>query len=317
MFKDDVFNVMAKDASTQVYRLARLVLPKQDSKMIAETFEAIENMGERKEMVKGIWGTIAEARGLNLTEAGQKIVNQTITKGDSKFSVANFADDFQDIGALPSDFNPFMTTPSLVDIDRAAARSGLISRLWGQSNKEWVDKMTGYWSFLTLAGPRYAIRNASEDLMVHLAIGGSPWGLAKNRYLSTRVNTAIEGARASKNWSDNPLGGMLRILNKKEAAKFETQIAGIDDAIVNAREEIKAIREQIKITTDPAAKVSLETKIDELKSVTTVSATEQTRRIMATALTSGRINRYRKALGMKPMFEEEAGILQSILSTET
>jgi len=309
MFKDDVFNVMAKDASTQVYRLARLVLPKQDSKMIAETFEAIENMGERKEMVKGIWGTIAEARGLNLTEAGQKIVNQTITKGDSKFSVANFADDFQDIGSIPSDFNPFMTTPSLVDIDRAAARSGLISRLWGQSNKEWVDKMTGYWSFLTLAGPRYAIRNASEDLMVHLAIGGSPWGLAKNRYLSTRVNTAIEGARASKNWSENPLGGMLRILNKNEAAKFETQIAGIDDAIVNAREEIKAIREQIKITTDPAAKVSLEAKIDELKAITTVSATEQTRRIMATALTSGRINRYRKALGMKPMFEEEAGIL--------
>jgi hypothetical protein len=102
---------------------------------------------------------------------------------------------------------------------------------------------------------------------------------------------------------------MLRILNKNEAAKFETQISGIDDAIVNAREEIKSIREQIKITTDPAAKVTLEAKIDELKAITTVSATEQTRRIMATALTSGRINRYRKALGMKPMFEEEAGIL--------
>jgi hypothetical protein len=309
MFKDDVFDVMAKDASTQVYRLARLVLPKQDSKMIAETFEAVTSIGERKEMVKGIWGTIAEVRGLNLTEAGQKIVSQTITKGDHKFSVGNFADDFPDIGSLPSDFNRFMTTPSLADIDRAAARSGLISRMWGQSNKEWVDKMTGYWSFLTLAGPRYAVRNASEDLMVHLAIGGSPWGLAKNRYLSTRVNTALEGARASKNWSENPLGGMLRILNKNEAAKFETQISGIDDAIVNAREEIKSIREQIKITTDPAAKVSLEAKIDELKAVTTVSATEQTRRIMATALTSGRINRYRKALGMKPMFEEEAAIL--------
>jgi len=309
MFKDDVFNVMAKDASTQVFRLARLVLPKQDSRMIAETFEATTSMGERKEMVKGLWGTIAEARGLNLTEAGQKIVNQTINKGDAKFSVGTFSDDFQDIGSIPSDFNPFMTTPSLVDIDRAAARSGLISRLWGQSNKKWVDDMTGYWSFLTLAGPRYAIRNATEDLMVHLAIGGSPWGLAKNRYLSTRVNTAIEGARASKNWSESPLGGVLRILNKNEAAKFETQISGIDDAIVNAREEIKSIREQIKITTDPAAKVSLEVKIDELKAITTVSATEQTRRIMATALTSGRINRYRKALGMKPMFEEEAAIL--------
>ena len=308
MFKDDVFDVMAKDASTQVYRLARLVLPKQESKMFAETFESIKNVGERKEMVKGIWGTIAEARGLNLTESGQKIVNQTVTKGDAKFSVANFADDYQDIGSIPSDYNNFMTMPSLVDIDRAAARSGLIGRMLGFSNKDWVDKMTGYWSFLTLAGPRYAVRNATEDLMVHLAIGGSPWGLAKGRYLSTRVNTALESARTG-NFTESPLGGVLRILNKKEAAKYEAQIAGIDDAIVNAREEIKAIREQIKLSTDPATKASLEAKIDELKSITTVSATEQTRRIMATALTSGRINRYREALGMKPMFEDEAEIL--------
>jgi len=308
MFKDNVFDVMAKDASTQVYRLARLVLPKQESKMFAETFESINSVGERKEMVKGIWGTIAEARGLNLTESGQKIVNQTVTKGDAKFSVANFADDYQDIGSIPSDYNNFMTMPSLVDIDRAAARSGLIGRMLGFSNKDWVDKMTGYWSFLTLAGPRYAIRNATEDLMVHLAIGGSPWGLAKGRYLSTRVNTALESARTG-NFTESPLGGVLRILNKKEAAKYEAQIAGIDDAIVNAREEIKAIREQIKLSTDPATKASLEAKIDELKSITTVSATEQTRRIMATALTSGRINRYREALGMKPMFEDEAEIL--------
>jgi uncharacterized protein len=305
MFKDDVFDVTAKDASTQVYRLARLVLPKQDSKMLAETFESIDDVGKRKEMVKGIWDTIAEARGLNLTEAGQKIT----ARNNAKFSISNFGDDFQDIGSIPSDYSNFMTMPSLVDIDRAAARSGLIGRMWGLSNKEWVDKMTGYWSFLTLAGPRYALRNASEDLMVHLAIGGSPWGLAKGRYLSTRVNTAIEGARASKTWSDNPLGGMLRILNRKEAAKFEKQISDIDDAIVNAREEIKGIREQIKLSTDPIAKASLEARIDELKNVTTVSATEQTRRIMATALTSGRINRYRESLGMKPMFEEEAGII--------
>ena len=219
MFKDDIFDVTAADASTQVYRLARLVMTRYDARMIAETFEAAaDDIGKRKEMVKGIWGTIAEARGLNLTEAGQKIVKQTVTKGDAKFSVANFADDFQDLGVYPSDYNPFMTTPSLVDIDRAAARSGLINKMFGYANKGWVDDMTGYWSFLTLAGPRYAIRNASEDLMVHLAIGGSPWGLAKSRYLSTRVNTALEGARKTSTWSDNPLGGVLRILNKKRSS---------------------------------------------------------------------------------------------------
>ena len=309
MFKDDVFDVTAADASTQVYRLARLVMTKYDARMIAETFEASTEVGQRKEMVKGIWGTIAEARGLNLTEAGQKITSQTVTKGDAKFSIGNFADDFQDLGAIPSDYNPFMTTPSLVDIDRAAARSGLIGRMFGQANKGWVDDMTGYWSFLTLAGPRYAIRNASEDLMVHLAIGGSPWGLAKSRYLSTRVNTAIEGARKTKTWSNNPLGGVLRILNKSEAAKYEAEITAVDDMIVKARDEIKAKREAIKISTDPVVKANLAAEIETLKQTTVGGAVGQTRRIVATSLTSGRVNRYREALGMKPMFEEEAAIL--------
>jgi hypothetical protein len=309
MFKDDVFDVTAPDASTQVYRLARLVMTKYDARMIQETFEASTEVGQRKEMVKGIWGTIAEARGLNLTEAGQKIVNQTVTKGDAKFSVGTFADDFPDLGAIPSDYNPFMTTPSLVDIDRAAARSGLIGRMFGQANKQWVDNMTGYWSFLTLAGPRYAIRNASEDLMVHLAIGASPWGLAKSRYLSTRVNTALEGARKTKTWSDNPLGGVLRILNKNEAAKYEAEITAVDDMIVKAREEIKTKREAMRITTDPAVKASIAAEIETLKQATAGGAVGQTRRIIATSLTSGRVNRYREALGMKPMFEDEAEIL--------
>jgi hypothetical protein len=309
MFKDDVFDVTAPDASTQVYRLARLVMTKYDARMIQETFEASTEVGQRKEMVKGIWGTIAEARGLNLTEAGQKIVNQTVTKGDAKFSVGTFADDFPDLGAIPSDYNPFMTTPSLVDIDRAAARSGLIGRMFGQANKQWVDNMTGYWSFLTLAGPRYAIRNASEDLMVHLAIGASPWGLVKSRYLSTRVNTALEGARKTKTWSDNPLGGVLRILNKNEAAKYEAEITAVDDMIVKAREEIKTKREAMRITTDPVVKASIATEIETLKQATAGGAVGQTRRIIATALTSGRVNRYREALGMKPMFEDEAEIL--------
>jgi hypothetical protein len=309
MFKDDVFDVTASDASTQVYRLARLVMTKNDSKMIAETFEAATDIGQRKEMVKGIWGTIAEARGLNLTEAGQKIVNQTVTKGDAKFSVANFADDFQDLGVYPSDYNPFMTTPSLVDIDRAAARSGLINQMFGQANKSWVDNMTGYWSFLTLAGPRYALRNASEDLMVHLAIGGSPWGLAKNRYLSTRLNTAMEGARKTKTWNDNPLGGLLRILNKKEAAKYESQITAVDDVIIKARDEIKLKREAMKVTTDPAAKAAIAAEIETLKASVVGGSVGQVRRIMATSLTSGRVNRLRERMGMKPMFEDEAEIL--------
>jgi hypothetical protein len=309
LFKDDQFNVVAPDASTQVYRLARLVMTKQDSKLIAETFESVDDIGKRKEMVKGLWETIAEARGLNLTEAGQKVTRVATGKGDARFAVGNFADDYADIGSIPSDYSPLMTTPNIVDIDRAAARSGLVGKMLNNANKEWVDKMTGYWSFLTLAGPRYAIRNATEDLMVHLAVGGSPWGLAKSRYLSTRINTALEAARKTDGFVDSPLGAIMRALNKNEADKYSARITKVDDSIRAAKEEIGVKSEAMKLAKDPAEKEKLAEEIASLKELTKGGAVNQTRQIMAEALTSGRINRLRKSMGLKPMFDEEAEIL--------
>ncbi len=309
LFKDDVFDVNAKDASTQVYRLARLVMTKQDSKLISETFESVDDVGKRKEMVKGLWETIAEARGLNLTEAGQKVTRVATGKGDARFAVGNFGDDFKDIGAIPSDYNSLMTTPNIVDIDRASARSGLVGRMLNNANKEWVDKMTGYWSFLTLAGPRYAIRNATEDLMVHLAIGGSPWGLAKSRYLSTRVNTALEAARKTEGFVDSPLGTIMRILNKNESEKYSARLTAVDDSIREAKEQIGIKSEAMKLAKDPIEKQKLADEIADLKEKTKGGAVNQTRQIMAEALVSGNINRLRKSMGLKPMFEEEAEIL--------
>ena len=305
LFRDDAFDVKAVDAKTQVYRLARLVMTKYDAKVISETFDAVDEVGERKEMVKGLWETIAEARGLNLTEAGQSVTRTVLGKGDAKFSVGNFGDKYPDLGAIPSDYSTVMSTPSIVDIDRAATRSTLIGKTLNLANKEWVDRMTGYWSFLTLAGPRYAIRNASEDLMVHLAIGASPWGLAKGRYLSTRVNTALEGARKSGTWNDNPLGSVLRFLNKNEAAKYEKLMSDIGVY----QKELKAIKANIKANPEAGQLKGVKERVAFLTQATKGGADKAARRIVAEALTSGRINRYRKAVGMKPMFEEEAQIM--------
>ena len=58
MFRNDTFDVEAKDASLQMYRLARLVFTKQDAKMISETFEAVTDVGKRKEMFYGLWTNI-------------------------------------------------------------------------------------------------------------------------------------------------------------------------------------------------------------------------------------------------------------------
>jgi hypothetical protein len=307
MFKNDRFDVEAKDASLQVYRLARVVFTKQDAKMIAETFEAITDVGKRKEMFAGLWGNIAEIRGLNLTESGQKLTSLAKGTTGKRFGLDETGD--STIGAIASDFDTTMAAPSLVDIDRAAFRSGWINRVLGTANKEWVDKMTGYWSFLTLAGPRYVIRNATEDLMVHLAIGGSPWGLAKGRYLSTRINTAFEAARKSGNFTQSPLGSLMRYINKKESVKFEAQIAKIDSDILEARKSMATKTKELNEAVDEADKIRIRGEIDELKATSSRNVVEETRRIMATAFTSGRVNRYREYIGRGPMFEDEAEIL--------
>jgi thioredoxin reductase len=307
LFRDDRFDVTAKDASIQVYRLARVVFTKEDAKMISETFEAITDIGKRKEMFSGLWGNIAEIRGLNLTEAGQLITRRATGKDGKLFGRAGSKD--SDIGAITSDFNSTMFAPSIVDIDRAAFRSGWINRAWGTANKELVDKMTGYWSFLTLAGPRYVIRNATEDLMVHLAIGGSPWGLAKSRYLSTRVNTAFEAARKSGNFTESPLGALMLFINKKESVKYQAQIAKIDADILGARKLMTAKVKELDEAVDETTKIRIRGEIDELKVTSSRNIVEETRLIMATSFTSGRVNRYRERLGLGPMFEDEAEIL--------
>jgi hypothetical protein len=307
LFRDDRFDVTAKDASIQVYRLARVVFTKEDAKMISETFEAITDIGKRKEMFSGLWGNIAEIRGLNLTEAGQLITRRATGKDGKLFGRAGSKD--SDIGAITSDFNSTMFAPSIVDIDRAAFRSGWINRAWGTANKELVDKMTGYWSFLTLAGPRYVIRNATEDLMVHLAIGGSPWGLAKSRYLSTRVNTAFEAARKSGNFTESPLGALMLFINKKESVKYQAQIAKIDADILGARKLMTTKVKELDEAVDETTKIRIRGEIDELKVTSSRSIVEETRLIMATSFTSGRVNRYRERLGLGPMFEDEAEIL--------
>ena len=307
MFKDDRFDVNAKDASIQIFRLARIVFTKEDAKMISETFEAITDVGKRKEMFAGLWGNIAEIRGLNLTEAGQKLNLLATGKTGKRFGLDETGDSA--IGAIRSDFDTTMAAPSIVDIDRAAFRSGFINRVLGTANKEWVDKMTGYWSFLTLAGPRYVVRNATEDLMVHIAIGGSPWGLAKGRYLSTRINTAFEAARKSGNFTESPLGSVMRYLNRKESVKYQTKIAEIDTEILEARKLMAVKTKELNETLDEAAKIRIRSEIDELKATSSRNIIEETRRIMATAFTSGRINRYREYIGRGPMFEDEAEIL--------
>lgn len=313
-FKDDVLDVTAVDAPEQMYRLARLVLPKAESRVLASSFAAIEDVNARKDAFYGLWATIADIRGLKATEPGQLIVRQLTGKGQTRFSVGRYgkAVDGTDIAIIPSDNSTLVSAPSIADIDRAATRSGLIQRMAGLANNEWVEKMTAGWSFLTLAGPRYALRNATEDLMVNLAIGETVWGLGKGRILSTRLNTARgleKGLTKAERIAANPLGLVLRVVNKKEAESFAARMDEIDDVIAKTREEIKKLNNLLKSTTDEATRITIKSEIAELKASIKGGAIQQRRVILAEALNEGKLNRAFKRLGLPALGKEDKEFL--------
>jgi hypothetical protein len=222
-----------------------------------------------------------------------------------------------DVGAFASDFNNSVYVPNLRDLDRATARSTLGQKIIGiPANDAFLEKMVTGWSFLTLAGPRYALRNSIEDLMVNLAIGQTPWGLASSRRITTRVLTGIKQTEftgsASKRYealANSPLGLVMRILNKEESAVIAKKIADLDTAIVATKESTKKIQAVIDKSTNPKQITALKIKIAKLEGKQKTDLVKEARVIMASTLTQGRLNRFRKSLGMKPMNQEAIDFL--------
>ena len=312
IFEGDVLDVTAVDAAEKIYRLAIMVMPRRESRLIAEAFDNIDEVGKKKDVYYGLWSTIAEMRGMNTTLPGQAIVRHMTGKGNAIHSVSSAADAFPNKGAIPSDFNEFVSVPSLKDLDRAASRNALSQKLLGVANSDFASKATSAWSFLTLAGPRYALRNAGEDLMVNLAIGESPWGIAKARMLSTRLNTVLQPEKGMKGFeaaANNPLGAAMRMVNKKDAKMYTAKLAELETRVTATNQKIKALRDDLKLETDTVAKAGIQSKIDASVKEIRGGILGQTRQIFAQALTEGRLNRLRSSVGLKPLNQKEAELL--------
>jgi len=312
LFENDVFDLLAPDAGKKIFQLARVGgLPQRESKLLATAFENTEDVGTRMNVYKGLWGTIAEIRGANTTLPGQDFTRYLLGKTGAKFGLD---DAFPEIGSMPSDFNHLVAAPGMKDIDRLAGRNALFQKMMGLANSDLANKMISAWSFLTLAGPRYAIRNAGEDLMVNLAIGRSPWGLAKEYQLNTRINTYLQAAKEAEgghNWANNPLGVMLRFTNRREINSLKAELTGIKTKFDNGRTEIETLKRELNAL--PSGHPDINAKrqrLEEVASELKGGFQQQVQEVFANTLTSGRLNRWREQLGLKPMNDFEANILK-------
>jgi len=312
LFRDDAFDVTAGDAPDKIYQLAALVMPTRQARLVSETFSGLEEVGKRKEFYYGLYASIAEIRGMNMTVNGQAIVRRLTGKGQVKYSIAG-TDDYIDFGLLPSEMNNFVSAPSLVDIDRMSSRSGLIQRLVGVSNSKFMESATNAWSFFTLAGYRYALRNSIEDLMVNIAIGNSPWGIAKSRYLSTRLNTAMRltpGLTAQEKIAAEPLGLIMRFVNKSESGKYDEKIKAIDGVLSAKKKKIAEYQAAIKNpATDPAKIRGYQAGIRRIRKEISGGVEQEVRKVMAEALTAGRVQRFAKKAGLSKLDSEGLELL--------
>ena len=314
MFKNEEFDLLAKDAPDQIYRLAAVFMPTNFATLIKEVYSGTDSIAKKMSLYQALLKQINNARGLDLTDTGNTVSRILTRKGDVRYGLGE--GELSRKALLPSEMNTVVSAPSLADLDILAGKSTIAKVILGTANSKWVESITNGWSFLTLAGPRYAIRNAGEDLMIGLAMGTSPWGLAKQRYVATRLNTVLQTAKGLDKveaFAANPLGVMLRFINKKEAENNAVKIKAIDEEIVAAREELFRLRKELysmtAITYDAKKSKELAKQISDLEDKIEGGVAGQVRKIMAESLSKGKMDSFLRQFGIKLVDDESIDIL--------
>lgn len=94
---------------------------------------------------------------------------------------------------------------SIADIDEIHRQRTLSGRLFGATNTA-IGRVVDGWSFATLFGPRFSVRNAIEELLFYVLTGGKVSDLYKGRRTSTFAREArprfvyenVKGARGEE-----------------------------------------------------------------------------------------------------------------------
>ena len=237
-FRDNFFDPNAPDAAEKIYQLSRLANTRYNSRLFAEAFKAGDE-AQKRQIMMGVFNTVAEIRGLNKVPGGKNIIDQLANSSrEQLFAPRILIRDakgkpvLNDDGTYryfePSSFNDQqfaifdfqlasgMTVPKIKDLDGVVDRYQVMSKLMNASHSKWAEGITSAWSFLTLAGPRFAVRNSIEDLMVHLAVGDGAWGLVASKRLSTKLRLGQGG---------ETLGVINKLVKRSDRALYAGKVA--------------------------------------------------------------------------------------------
>jgi hypothetical protein len=236
-FRDNFFDPNAVDSAEKVYQLARLANTRYNSRLFAEAFKAGDE-AQKRQIMMGVYNTVAEIRGLNKVPGGKNILDQLAKSSrEQLFAPRILVRDakgkpvLNDDGTYryfePSSFNDQqfaifdfqlaegMSVPKITDLDGVVDRYQVGRYLMNASHQKWAENLTSAWSFLTLAGPRFAVRNSIEDLMVHLAVGDSAWGLVASKRLSTKLRLGQGG---------QTLGVINKLIKRSDRSLYQAKI---------------------------------------------------------------------------------------------
>jgi hypothetical protein len=314
MFKNEQFNLIAKDAPDQIYRLAAIFMPTNVATLLKEVYAGADTVASKINIYEGLLKQVGDIKGLNLTLEGNTVARTLAKKGDVRYGLGDGP--LARKALLPSEQNTSVSAPSLLDLDILAGKSTIAKFILGTANSKWVEGITGAWSFLTLAGPRYAIRNAGEDLMIALAQGKGVWGLTKDRYLSTRINTVLQtvpGLTKKEKFTANPLGIITRFVNKKEAEANVDKIKAIPAQVAKDKEELFQAKKELGamsvINFDAKRSKELLKKVSDLEAKVEGGVVGQVRLVIAESLAKGKIDSVLRKVGIKMFKDEDIEIL--------
>ena len=224
LIDDEAFDHASKTAPQDFFRYSRMALGSYHAKAFTEIYSSAE-LGQRKAMMKGIQLTVGNLMGLDKTPGGRKLLKAL---SDDAYAGVAYSARGAD-GAVPSVVNgidsalyPAQTSNlsrviGLRDMQRFAGRESFFSRVLGVQYSAAADGVIDAWSFGTIAGPRFPVRNAIEDYTMGILNGQSLIKTAQARRTATKVRLG----------SGQDLGMFNRVIKRKDQEYFKTRLAAV------------------------------------------------------------------------------------------